>query len=48
VDASYHIALDQDHWNATNPDQEQIEMDFNYTDDVKERKAFTDGEAKRA
>ena len=32
----HQLRLDTDHWNDTHPDQEQIEMIYDFTDDVEE------------
>jgi hypothetical protein len=38
----YHLALDADHYNALHSDEERIQIPFDFTEDVDERK-YSDG-----
>lgn len=41
---AYQLALDRDHWNSIHPDEEPIQISFDFTDDIEERKSFEDDE----
>ena len=38
VGDAFHLTLDVDHWNRTNPDKEPIQLPLDFTDDVEWRK----------
>jgi hypothetical protein len=38
VGDAYHLTLDQDHWNSIHPDEEEIQLPLDFTDDVNWRK----------
>jgi hypothetical protein len=39
VDDGYHLSLDAEHWNRTHPTEEPINLVFNFSDDIEERKS---------
>ena len=43
VGDAYHLQLDADHWNSSNPSEESIQIELDFTPDVEERKAIDDG-----
>jgi hypothetical protein len=42
VDDGLQLSFDADHWNATHPTEEPIQLVFDFTDDIEERKNAPD------
>jgi len=45
IDDGYHLSLDAEHWNSIHPEDAPIEIQFDFTQDIDERKSADEDDA---